>query len=188
MGTRVTRPSEIDAKSFQCDAVARDGMFYSAKRCEPRKVQDQVASRPRQFRGQIFEPEQPTSVGSDHSCWNMSGLIPLADCYLGWHQFPRSEIPTNARSRRRQAAGGPGNVRFARRRRPTKRRAVAASRLPRLGNSSTRFSRKATQSFLTGQIRHCGLRGVQTSAPSSMSDWFKAEQFPVSVAADVRRL
>ena len=57
----------------------------------------------------------------------------------------------------------------------TKRRAVAASRLPRFGNSSTRFSRNATQSFLTGQIPHCGFRGVQTSAPSSIRDWLKKE-------------
>ena len=52
----------------------------------------------------------------------------------------------------------------------TKHLAVAASRLPKFGKSSTRFSRKATQSFLTGQTGHFGWRGVQMSAPSSMRD------------------
>src|SRR5271170_303671 len=55
-------------------------------------------------------------------------------------------------------------------------RAVAGSRLPRFGNSSTRFFLNAPQSFFTGQIKHCGFRGVQISAPSSISDWLRYEQ------------
>ena len=32
MGTRITRPSEMNAKYFQCNAVTGDGMFHRAKR------------------------------------------------------------------------------------------------------------------------------------------------------------
>ncbi len=54
-------------------------------------------------------------------------------------------------------------------------RAVLGGRFPRFGNSFTRSSRKAMQSFFNGQILHCGFRGVQINAPSSIKDWLKCE-------------
>ena len=39
-----------------------------------------------------------------------------------------------------------------------------------IGQFSARSSRNATHSFFTGQILHCGFRGVQIRAPSSMRD------------------
>ena len=35
---------------------------------------------------------------------------------------------------------------------------------------------KRDAEFFTGQIWHCGFRGVQTSAPSSIRDWLRCEQ------------
>src|SRR5260221_793153 len=59
----------------------------------------------------------------------------------------------------------------------TKRRAVAGARLPRLGKRPMESCRYATQCERTGQAPHSGFRGVQMSAPSSMSDWFTVAQF-----------
>lgn len=60
---------------------------------------------------------------------------------------------------------------------------VAETRGPRFGNWPTRFWRHATQFRATGQIPHFGCRGVQTSAPNSMSDWLRCEHGWVGRAA-----
>src|SRR4051794_33417535 len=52
-----------------------------------------------------------------------------------------------------------------------KRRAVAVGRLSRLGNSFTQLFLNAKQCLAIGHAWHLGSRGVQMSAPSSMSDW-----------------
>src|SRR5258708_26273359 len=64
----------------------------------------------------------------------------------------------------------------------TNRRAVAGARLPRLGKRPMESCRYATQCERTEQAPHSGFRGVQMSAPSSMSDWFSVAQFQPQAA------
>jgi hypothetical protein len=134
--------------AFQRDAIARNGMFDGGKRLESCSGGDR----------NLFE----TSAAS------FASNFPLMISTFGNSHKCAFTTPAG-RWRTR-------NFRLASTTNATNRRAVAVSRLPRFGNSSTRFSRNATQSFFTGQIRHCGLRGVQTSAPSSISDWLRCEQ------------
>ena len=134
-------------------------------------------------------PRRPriSSVGPGEPCLGFASVRTrlrwrneIADCVSGGALVRPAASSSNVGQPHRPASRPVEGRRRSRYERPERRIAPTAwtmrcaLRGVRMGSSFWRFVARAWHHFATGHWSHCGLRGVQIRAPSSMSDWLKS--------------
>ena len=94
MGRRGTPPAEMDVKSFQHDAIARDGMLHGAKRLKGRLFNAEAFCCADNFQIRLLNRSSRRQSALTFLAVIMSGLIPLCGTATWvWMDFNIWEFP-----------------------------------------------------------------------------------------------